>query len=492
MTANREPGGSLGKRRPPRLAKAATAGRTRILGVLVLAVAVAAVGLVAYARRSSSATPAAVRPARPATPLPTRPPVYPLEIGPTGRYLVDRDGRPFLIVGDSPQSLIVNLSTAQAGHFFANRQAAGFNSVWINLLCDRYTGGRSDGTTYDGIAPFTKPGDLSTPNPSYFARVDDMIRLAAQHRLVVFLDPIETGGWLTVLRRNGTAKAYAYGRYLGLRYRRDPNIVWLNGNDFQTWRHPRDDALVLSVAKGIRSVDPNQLQTIELNYFKSTSLDDPRWRSIVGLDAAYTYVPTYAEVLKAYARRKYLPVFMIEANYEGEHWYTGPSTLRRQEYWTMLSGATGQFYGNKYTWPFLHEWPRYLNTIGSRQMTFATNLFSHRRWYDLVPDTEHRLVVAGYGTYSNVGSVNSNDYVTAARTPDGRLAIAYLPTGHPVEIDMRRMSGSRVRVQWYDPTTGKYATVPGSPFARNGRRAFAVPGRNGEGDKDWVLVLTAV
>ena len=44
---------------------------------------------------------------------------------------------------------------------------------------------------------------------------------------------------------------------------------------------------------------------------------------------------------------------MVEANYEGENDYTGPGTLRRQEYWTLLSGATGQFYGNKYTWQFL-------------------------------------------------------------------------------------------------------------------------------------------
>lgn len=492
MTADRKPAASAKERRVPRLAQATTAGRRRTLGVLALAVAVAVVGLVAYLRRPASATPAAVRPASPVTPLPARPPVYPLKIGPTGRYLVDRDGRPFLIVGDSPQSLIVNLSVAQADRFFANRQAAGFNSLWINLLCDRYTGGRPDGATYDGIVPFTTPGDLSTPNPSYFARVDDMIRLAAKHRLVVFLDPIETGGWLGVLRRNGVAKAYAYGRYLGLRYRRYPNIVWLNGNDFQTWRHPRDDALVLSVAKGIRSVDPDQLQTIELNYFTSTSLDDPRWRGIVGLDAAYTYTPTYAEVLKAYGRQNHLPVFMIEANYEGEHWYTGPSTLRRQEYWTMLSGATGQFYGNKYTWPFLKRWPHYLNTIGSRQLTFVTDLFAHRRWFDLVPDSKHRLVVAGYGTYSNAGTVNSNDYVTAARTPDGKLAIVYLPMGHPIEIDMTRMSGRRVRAQWYDPTTGKYASVPGSPFPRSGRRRFTVPGKNHDGNEDWVLVLTAV
>ena len=320
-----------------------------------------------------------------------------------------------------------------------------------------------------------------------------MIRLAATHRLAVFLDPIETGGWLTVLRRNGVAKAYHYGRYLGRRYRRDPHIVWLDGNDFQTWRHPGDDAVVLAVAKGIRSGDPQALQTVELSYLTSASFDDPRWRGIVGLDAAYTYAPTYAEVLKEYRRRDHLPVFMVAASYEGEHnpgaQEGTPMQLRMQEYWTMLSAATGQFYGNKYTWQFASGWPSHLDTIGSRQMTFVTNLFSRRRWFHLVPDSSHRLVVAGYGTYSSSG--NGNDYVTAARTRDGRLAIAYVPAGGPVDVDMTRMAGRRVRAQWYDPTSGTYATIQGSPFARRGQRTFTVPGKNHDGDADWVLVLTA-
>ena len=462
-----------------------------ILGVVALAGVVAVVGLLAYVRRAPRATPASVQPARPATLLPTRRADFPLKVGPTGRYLVDRVGHPVLIVGDSPQALIANLSEVQAARFFANRQAAGFNSVWINLLCNDYTGGRPDGTTYDGIAPFTRPGDLSTPNPAYFGRVDDLIRLASKRSLAVFLDPIETGGWLNVLRRNGTAKAYDYGRYLGSRYRRFANIVWLNGNDFQTWREPKDDALVLAVAKGVRSADPNALQTIELNYLTSISQDDTRWKTIVALDAAYTYAPTYAEVMKAYGRRPHLPAFMIEANYEGEHAYSGPATLRRQEYWSMLGGAMGQFYGNRYTWQFLDGWPSRLDTIGSRQVTFVSNLFARRRWFDLVPDSEHTLVVSGYGTYSDRGNVNDNDYVAAARTPDGRLAIAYLPTGHPIDVDMARMASRRVRAQWYDPTSGRYVTVPGSPLVRRGRRVFTVPGKNHEGAKDWVLVLSA-
>src|SRR5262249_49543393 len=128
---------------------------------------------------------------------------YPLKVGPSGRYLVDQNGRPFLITGDSPQALIVNLSEADADAYFAHRQAGGFNVVWINLLCATYTGGRPDASTYDGIIPFTTPGDISTPNESYFARVDDMLRLAAQHGLTVLLDPAETGSFLAVLESNG-------------------------------------------------------------------------------------------------------------------------------------------------------------------------------------------------------------------------------------------------------------------------------------------------
>ena len=82
---------------------------------------------------------------------------YPLRVSANRRYLVDRDGVPFLLMGDSPQALTVNLSEAEADAFFADREAHGFNAVWVNLLCATYTGGRPDGSTYDGIVPFTTP-----------------------------------------------------------------------------------------------------------------------------------------------------------------------------------------------------------------------------------------------------------------------------------------------------------------------------------------------
>jgi hypothetical protein len=459
--------------------------RPRVACALVAAGSL--LGLVCY---GSIQTPAAVQAASPATSAATHEVVYPLKVGPTRRYLVDQRGRPFLIAGDSPQSMMVDLSLRQADHFLGNRRRAGFNTVWVNLLCVEYTGGRADGSTYDGLRPFTTPGDLSTPNEAYFARADAMLRLAAKHGIVVFLDPIETGGWLETLRRNGTAKAYAYGRYLGRRYRSFPNIVWFNGNDFQSWRDPSDDDLVLSVARGIKSVDLRHLHTVELNVDVSSSLDDDRWRGLIGLDAAYTYAPTYAEVLKEYSRADHLPVFMVEANYEGEHDYAGPQTLRRQAYWTLLSGAAGQLYGNKYTWPFAQGWQWYLDTVGSRQFTYVTNLFIQRRWFELVPDTRHRIVLSGYATAVTDGSVNASTYVTAAGTPDGKLVIAYLPTNRPVVVDMSVLSGP-VRAHWYDPAEGADVPIAGAPFANAGTRSFAPPGSNGDGGNDWVLVLTA-
>jgi hypothetical protein len=415
----------------------------------------------------------------------------PLSISANGRYLVDQNHSPFLIMGDSPQSLIANLSTADADIYFANRQAYGFNAAWINLLCATYTAGRADGSTYDGIIPFTTPGDLSTPNEAYFARVDDMIRLAANHGLVVFLNPAETGSWLSVLQANGLAKARDYGRYLGHRYKSFNNIVWMSGNDFQTWSNRTDDALVQAVALGIKDNDRRHIHTVELNYLLSGSLEDSSWAPIIGLNAVYTYYPTYAKVLQEYNRANYLPVFMVEANYEFESlrgYLTTPEILRRQEYWTMLSGATGQLYGNLYTWTFSTGWQNNLDTAGAAQLGYMKAFFSSRSWHNLIPDQNHAVVIAGFGTFSAAGYVDTNDYVTAARTPDGSLVIAYMPTIRIITLDMSKLSGAAT-ARWFDPSSGTYTTISGSPFPDTGTRQFVPPGNNREGSGDWVLVL---
>jgi hypothetical protein len=117
-------------------------------------------------------------------------------------------------------------------------------------------------------------------------------------------------------------------------------------------------------------------------------------------------------------------------------------------------------------------------------MNYVQRLFTPRRWYDLVPDQQHTLLTAGYGTFGDF------TYAAAARTPDGKLALAYLPDRRTVTIDLSQFSAPAT-ARWYDPASGKYRRIEGSPFANRGTRTFNPPGDNadGKGTEDWVLVL---
>jgi Protein of unknown function (DUF4038)/Putative collagen-binding domain of a collagenase len=442
-------------------------------------------------------------------------PTFPLKASANNRYLVDQNNVPFLIVGDAPQTLIANLSPGEAAAYMVNRRSYGINTLWINLLCNYSDGCNKEATTFDGIAPFTSRGDLSTPNPDYFERADTMINIAAQNGIVVLLDPIETSSWLGVLRTNGVERAFAYGQYLGGRYKDFPNIIWMHGNDFQSWHTATDDALVQAVARGIRSTDGSHIHTVELNYLTSGSLDDATWAPLIELSAAYTYFPTYAQILAEYNRSDFKPVFLVEANYELNRDPNtdigSPSNLRRQEYWTMLSGATGQVYGNSYTCLLEKGWETHLDTLGAIQLGYLRDLFAERKWYDLVPDQTHAVVTAGYddfagyvgklstyaGNFPGVtrikrltgfGSIATNTYATAARAADGSLVMAYLPSPRTITIDMSKLAGLAT-AHWYDPTNGRYVEMSGSPFVNSGYRQFTPPGQNSSGDGDWVLVL---
>jgi hypothetical protein len=428
-------------------------------------------------------------------------PIYPVKISDLNpRILVDQNNFPFLMVGDSPQCLIVNLAATNAAFYLADRATNGFNSVWVDLICTTYTGGPANASLLNGTLPFmnTLSGgyyDLTTPNPAYFSYVDQIVNLCASNGIEIMLDPIETGGWLNTMLANGTNNCRAYGQYLGNRYKNFPNIIWCSGNDFQNWSTPANDAVATAVALGIKDEDTNHLQTVELNYLSSSSLDDPNWTPIVGLNFAYTYHPTYAEVLHAYNQSASTPAFMGEANYEYEtNGNTdGGSTrnLRMQEYWTMLSGATGQFYGNHYTESFQPLWQSRLDSPGATQLDYLVNLFGSRAWYNLVPDQGHAFVTGGYGSFVTNGLFTGNNYVTSAVTPDGLLGMAYLPQGGTITVAMTKLQNSII-ARWFDPSTNTFTAIAGSPFSNTGSQSFTPPGNNSAGDPDWVLVLEPI
>jgi hypothetical protein len=157
----------------------------------------------------------------------------------------------------------------------------------------------------------------------------------------------------------------------------------------------------------------------------------------------------------------------------------------------MLTGGTGQFYGNKYTWSFPPGWETHIDTVGVTQLTIWKKFFSSLPWQDLVPDQDHKVVTAGLGTYGTLDTrVSQSDYCTAAKTSDGSYVIAYLPKSRTITVNMAGLKAP-ARAKWFDPTNGAYTIVPGGPIANAGTRQFTPPGKNHEEADDWVLVLNA-
>ena len=155
----------------------------------------------------------------------------------------------------------------------------------------------------------------------------------------------------------------------------------------------------------------------------------------------------------------------------------------------MTSGATGQMYGNSYIWDFAPGWQQNLDTVGMTQLGYMAQLFSSVNWFNLVPDQNHTVVTSGYGQPSSTNYPIDDDYVTTAASPDGTLAISYLPAGQTITVNLSSFSGM-ITARWFDPTNNTFEPVPGSPFNNSGVVQISPGGNNSEGTSDWVLVMT--
>jgi plasmid stabilization system protein ParE len=398
---------------------------------------------------------------------------YPIQVGPDRRHVVDQSGKPFLIQGEAPWSLISGLTREEAELYLENRSQKGFNSIIVNLIEHKFRGP----VNRYGQGPFTTPGDFSTPNDKYFEHADWVIRKAAEKGIQVFLAPIYLGyigtdeGWIEETLANGPEKSRIWGRYVGQRYRDFDNIVWLIGGD----RNPeKARQSVDAIVAGIKEFDHRHLFTAHCHP-ENSAVDQYRNDGWLDLNDTYTYGIVHKMFLADYNRTPVMPYFLIETTYEGEH-NASPVQIRRQAYWALLCGATGQFFGNRPIWLFDPGWEKALESTGSLDMARLKALFTSRHWYELVPDIKHEVVVDGLGEF------NGLDYLAAARTPDGGTVMAYLPSSRTFTVEMNKIRGARAKAWWFNPRTAN-ATMAGE-FPTAGTRKFTPPAEG-----DWVLIL---
>ena len=403
--------------------------------------------------------------------------LFPLHTVSGTRYLLDSQGNPFLIQGDSAWSLMVQLTDAEVDQYLDNRQAKGFNTLLVSLLEHYFSNNAPNNRNGDG--PFLTPNDFSTPNEAYFAHAASVIQKAADRNMLILLTPAYLGynggpeGWYQAMGNNGATKLRAYGQYLANRFSAYSNIVWVHGGDY----NPPSLALVNAVANGIRDVNTTWLHTYH-GAEETAPLDIIGNSSWLGINNVYSYGTDVSAKVLAQYNASTMPLFLIESLYEGTGIGTAQYT-RSHAYQALLAGASGQIFGNNPIWHFdsppsvysyTGSWKTAIDGQGSVSMQRLHDLWISHPWQLLQPNDG--LVSAGH----------------AALASDRSYALAYFAGTSTVQLNPFAPGGANVSARWYNPYTGAYTSA--GTFPASGTHAFTTPGNNGSGT-DWVLVLEA-
>jgi len=412
---------------------------------------------------------------------------FPLHVSENHRHLVDSKDRPFFVLGDTPWFL-QKLKLEDVRLILDDRMAKGFNTLFLEILDDSAMPSRD---AYGNVA-FEPDKDITKPVEVYWRYADSVMEETSRRGFFVIMSDLWFGAgrglWMHHVQPDS---AKVYGHFLGKRYARFKNLMWMHCGD----RNPDQNlaACVGALAEAIREEAPHHLHTVHNahEYASSAFFHQEAWLDV---NMAYTYGASYLHVLPEYQRKDPVrPVILGETGYEdepnaiellpdakrGDLW--NPYRIRRNAWWAVLSGACG-YCGGTRLWRWEKNWRNVLQVRSTREAPYLLSLMETIPWWRLVPDAQHEFVTAGFGTWKQA------DYVTAALTDDGSTGVAYLPKVCRISVNFTNLSGL-VTALWFDPTSGQSRPVEGSPFDNVGKRDFTSTGDNAADENDFVLVL---
>lgn len=407
---------------------------------------------------------------------------------------MDQRGAPFLYQADTPWMLFAKLTEAEAEDYVARRKEQGFSVLQVQLT------GFLGMTNLAGEFPFAgapPEQDLARPNETFFAHVDRVVANAQRQGMLLAIAPAWSGccgeGWagrgeggaLKPLNANGAEKAREFGRWLGRRYGKFDNVLWILGGDNDP-SNARSEIRALGL--GLKDTAPQQLITYHAASTHSSTDVWPTEERWLDLSMVYSYFrgfnkawnrnqPDIYEVSHAeFAKRPVRPFFLGESTYEGEHGDWGSALqVRKQAYWCVLGGGCGHAYGSP-NWNFPGHWREVLELPGAKSLRHLRTVLESQAWWKLVPDVSNVVAVDGRGPYA------TNDYAVTAIADDGSFALSYLPSKRTLTVNLARISGQRISATWFNPRTGLTTWI--GEFTDRRREAFEPTG-----DGDWVLVL---
>jgi hypothetical protein len=284
--------------------------------------------------------------------------------------------------------------------------------------------------------------------------------------------------------RNGPVKSENFGKYIGKLFAKYNNILWIMGGDIDPYE---DRETMNRLALGIKSQAPHQLMTYHPSSSHSSSDD---WEKTGWLDVVMTYTyfrgfdkawnknqPDVYEInFKEYAKTPVKPFFLGESTYENEHDTWGSAVqARKQAYWSVLSGGTGNAYGSP-LWNFPDNWKTFLELPGGNSLRYYFGLFQAKPWFRILPDPQSKIIIEGAGAYAH------NDFAIAGSDKDRQFIIAYIPSGRTCKFSAAILTGKMVTASWYNPREGTTTLI--GDYKKTDIITLKTPD-----DADWVLII---
>lgn len=423
-----------------------------------------------------------------------------LKISENRHFLQYEDGTPFFWLGDTGWELFNRLKKEEMEKYMENRRAKGFNLIQAVIIANVE---KPLCANQYGQFPVLNENPLQ-PNEAYFQLVDWTLELALKKNLFMGLLPTWGG---TVSKLGSTGKelfnldnAYAYGLWLGKRYKSYPNIIWIAGGDRPAFTDKDDWRPVWNeMIRGIKEGTENKaIITYHPWGERSSSEFWPNSDTTLGVNMLQSGhksrdIPVWKWVARDFNLKPAKPIVDGEPTYEDhpinwkvENGYFRDYDVRKQIYRAVFSGASGVTYGHTAVWQFYNPkeenicfadryWFEALDRPGAFQAGYLKNLIVSRPSLDRVPDQS--MIISGQG--------DSASYITAFRDRAGSYAMVYLPIGKKISLNTSSLKASKLIAWWFDPQTGSAEKI--GEFKYNKMLSFTAPAN--ENQKDRVLVL---
>lgn len=426
-----------------------------------------------------------------------------LRVSDNQRFLVTEEGEPFFWLADTAWELFHRLNREEATYYLETRAAQGFNVIQAVILAE--LDGLNTPNAY-GAIPLVA-GRPDQPEEAYFNHVDFVLDRADSLGLYMAVlpswgDKVYKDRWGTGPEIFTPENAFVYGAWLGKRYGKRDNIIWILGGD----RNPRegtDDVRIWrEMARGIASTAGGPENTLMSFH--------PQPRDPGGSSHWFHADPwldfnmhqtghcpdklTFKIIAHDYALTPVKPVIDAEPLYEdhpncfnaGELGYSLPRDIRRIMYWNVFSGAFGQTYGCHDVWQMyapgrdpvngpLRPWKAALQLPMANQAKHLKNLMLSRPFLSRLPDN------------SLIRDPQDEDlqFVVATRDAERTYALVYFPEGTKTTLDLTAFEPRIEKAWWFDPRTGNTFPAKATPPPS---LTEIEPPTSGPGN-DWVLVI---